>query len=131
VLLEMLISKVEKMYVFVVSSSSCSCCLVVVVVVPLSGEPSALPFIGSSGGRGVPKTLRRCLRGEGTVGAMEVAVATCICECQPSLGCRSDIGDETVKDPGSCGQRTGVVPLLTDSARGRVRTQLRGSTWNG
>jgi hypothetical protein len=97
---------------------------------PLSGEPSALSFIESSGGRGVPKTLRQCLRGEGAVGVVEVAVATCICECQPSVGCR---GDGTVKDPGSCdervipcGQRTGVVPLLTDGARGLVRTWLRG-----
>jgi hypothetical protein len=72
------------------------------------------------------------------VGAVEVAVATCICECQPSLGCRGDVGDGTVKDPGSCderaipcGRRTGVVPLLIDGARGRVGTQLRGLTRNG
>jgi hypothetical protein len=108
VLLEMLISEVEKTSVF--------------LVVLLSGEPSALSFIGSSGGRGVPKTLRRCLKGEGTVCAVEVALATCICECRPSLGCRGDVGDGTVKDPGSCderaipcGRRTDVSPLLTDA----------------
>jgi hypothetical protein len=63
------------------------------------------------------------------VGAVEVAVATCICECRPSLGCRGDIGDGTVKDPGSCGERAiscdrraGVVPLLTGDARGLVGT---------
>jgi hypothetical protein len=38
------------------------------------GESSAFPFIGSSGGRGI---LRRCLGGEGAMGAIEVAVATC------------------------------------------------------
>jgi hypothetical protein len=61
------------------------------------------------------------------VGAVEVAVATCIYECRPSLGCRSDVGDGTVKDPGSYDERaipygrcTGIVPLLTDGARGRV-----------
>jgi hypothetical protein len=60
VLLEMLISKVEEISVFVVP-------------LPL-GESSVFPFIGSSGGRGV---LRRCLRGESAVGAVEVAMATC------------------------------------------------------
>jgi hypothetical protein len=72
------------------------------------------------------------------VGAVGVAVATCICECQPSLGCRGDVGDGTVKDPGSCGERAipcgrraGVVPLLTGGARGPVGTWLRGSTRNG
>jgi hypothetical protein len=77
VLLEMLISGVEKTSLFVLLSSR---------------EPIALSFIGSSGGRGVPKTLRQCLRGEDAVGAVEVAIATCICECQPSLGCRGDVG---------------------------------------
>jgi hypothetical protein len=47
-LLEMLISEVEKMSIFVV----------------LFGEPSALSFIESSEGREIPKTLRRCLRGK-------------------------------------------------------------------
>jgi hypothetical protein len=63
------------------------------------------------------------------VGAIEVAVATCICECQPSLGCRGDVGDGMVKDPRSCGERVipygrraGVVPLLTDGAQGLVGT---------
>jgi hypothetical protein len=112
VLLEMLISEVEK------TSVSLS----------LFGEPSAFSFIESSGGRGVLKTLRRCLGGEGAVGAVEVAVATCICECQPSLGCRGDVGDRTVKDPTSCGRaipcgrHTGVVPLLTGGARGLIGT---------
>jgi hypothetical protein len=68
---------------------------------------------------------------------MEVAVATCICECRPSLGCRGDVGDVIVKDPRSgderaipCGRHTGAAPLLTDDTRGRVGTQLRGSTRN-
>jgi hypothetical protein len=63
------------------------------------------------------------------VGAVEVAVATCICECRLSLGCRGDVGDRTVKDPRSCGERaipcgrrTGVVPLLTGGARGLIGT---------
>jgi hypothetical protein len=63
VLLEMLISEVEKMSIFVVPFFSSF------------GESSAFPFIGSSGGRGV---LRRCLGGEGTGSAIEVAVATCL-----------------------------------------------------
>jgi hypothetical protein len=95
----------------------------------LPGEPSAFSFIESSGGRGILKTLRRCLRGEGAVGAVEVVVATCIYECQPSLGCHGDVGDGTVKDPRSCGERaipcgrrTSVVPLLISGARGLVRT---------
>jgi hypothetical protein len=82
----------------------------------------------------VLKTLRRCLGGEGAVSAVEVAIATCICECRPSLGCR---GDGTVKDPVSCGgraipccHRAGVVPLLTGGARGPVGTWLRGSMRN-
>jgi hypothetical protein len=61
--------------------------------------------------------------------AVEVAVATCICECRPSLECRGDVGDGMVKDPRSydervipCGRRTGVVPPLTNSARGLVGT---------
>jgi hypothetical protein len=64
------------------------------------------------------------------MGAVEVAVATCICECRPSLGCRSDVGDGMVKDPGSCDERaipygrcTGAVPLLTDGARGWVTAE--------
>jgi hypothetical protein len=86
----------------------------------------------------VLKTLRRCLGGEGAVVSVEVAVATCICECRPSLGCRGDVGDGTAKDPVSysgraipCCRRAGVVPLLTDGARGPVGTWLRGSTRNG
>jgi hypothetical protein len=117
---EMLISEVEKIFV------------------PLPGEPSAFSFIESSGGRGVLKTLRRCLGGEGAVGAVEVVVATCICECRPTLGCRGDVGDRTVKDPGSCGERAipcgrraDVDPLLSGGARGLVGTWLRGSTRNG
>jgi hypothetical protein len=69
---------------------------------------------------------------------VEVVVATCICECQSSMGCRGDVGDGTVKDSGSyderaipCGRCTSAAPSLTDGARGRVGTQLRGSTWNG
>jgi hypothetical protein len=49
----------------------------------------------------------------------------------PGVSC--DVGDGTVKDPGSCGECaipcgrcTCVVPLLTDDARGLVGTRLRG-----
>jgi hypothetical protein len=109
----MLISKVEE----------------VSVLVPFSREPSALSFIESSGGRGIPKTLRRCLRGEGSAAAVEVVVATCPGNGRPSPGYRGDIDDRTVKGPGSCGEHTipcsrhvSVVPLLTSSGRGWVRT---------
>jgi hypothetical protein len=44
---------------------------------PLGG-PSTSSFIESSGGRGILETLRWCLRGEGVVGDVEVAVATCL-----------------------------------------------------
>jgi hypothetical protein len=44
------------------------------------------------------------------VGPVEVAVATCIYECRPSLGCRGDVGDGTVKDPRSCGDR--AIPVV-------------------
>jgi hypothetical protein len=92
-------------------------------------KPTLGPRCFQSGGRGVLKTLRRYLGGEGTVGAVEVAVATCICEYWPSLGCHGDVDDGTVKDSGSCGERAipcgrraGVIPLLTGGARGLVRT---------
>jgi hypothetical protein len=92
-------------------------------------NPLPFLFIGSSGGRGVLKTLRQCLGGEGAVDAIDVAVVTCICECRSFLGCRGDVGDGTMKDPGSCGERaipydrrTGVVPLLTGGARGLAGT---------
>jgi hypothetical protein len=59
------------------------------------------------------------------VGAVKGVVAT----CRPSSECHDDVGDGTVKDPGSCGgraipycRRAGVVPLLTGGARGPVRT---------
>jgi hypothetical protein len=65
------------------------------------------------------KTLGRFLRGEGTVGAVKGAIAT----CWPSLECHGDVGDGTVKDPRSCGGHVipycchaGVVPLLTSGA---------------
>jgi hypothetical protein len=60
------------------------------------------------------------------VGAVEVAVATCVCECWSSLGCRDDVGDGTMKGPRSCehaipcSRRADVVPLLTGGSRGRV-----------
>jgi hypothetical protein len=92
-------------------------------------EPSALSFIESSEGRGVSKTLRRCLRGEGSLGAVEVAVATCPGNGRPSPGRRVGVHDGTVKGSGSCGERAipygrraGVIPLLTDDGRGRVGT---------
>jgi hypothetical protein len=66
---------VEKMSIFVV----------------LFGEPSALSFIESSEGRGIPKTLRRCLRGEGSAGTAEVSVTTCPGNDRPSPGCRGDL----------------------------------------
>jgi hypothetical protein len=115
VLLEMLISEVEKS-VYLFSS-----------VRP--GEPSALPFIWSSEGSRAPKTLRRCLRGEGSMGAVEVVVAACSGNGRPSPGCRGDVDDGTMNDPGSCVERVipcsrhaGVIPLLTGGGRGRVRT---------
>jgi hypothetical protein len=110
----MLISEVEKMSI---------------LLSPSSGEPSALSFIESSEGRGVPKTLRRCLRGEGSAGAVEFAIATCPGNGRPSPGYCGDVDDGTVKDHGSCGgraipyaRRTSVIPLLTDGARGLVGT---------
>jgi hypothetical protein len=113
VLLEMLISEVEKISIFVV----------------LFAEPSALSFIESSEGQGISKTLRRCLRGEGSAGTAEVVVATCPSNGWPSPGCHGDVDDGTVKGPGSygeraipCGRRTGVIPLLTGGARGLVGT---------
>jgi hypothetical protein len=105
----MLISKVEEVF----------------VLVPLSGEPSALSFIESSEGRGIPKTLRWCLRGEGSMVAVEVVVATCPGNGRPSPGYHGDVDDGTVKGPRSCGERVvpysrraSVVPLLTGSGRG-------------
>jgi hypothetical protein len=89
VLLEMLISEVEKISIFVV----------------LFAEPSALSFIESSEGQGISKTLRRCLRGEGSAGTAEVVVATCPSNGWPSPGCHGDVDDGTVKGPGSCGER--------------------------
>jgi hypothetical protein len=93
------------------------------------GEPSALPFIGSSEGSGAPKTLRRCLRGEGPMGVVEVAVAVCSGDGQPSPVCRGDVDDGTVNDPGPCveraipcSRRAGAIPLLTGGGRGRVGT---------
>jgi hypothetical protein len=95
----------------------------------LLGDSSASPFIDSSGGRGVQKTLEWCLGGEGMMGAIEVAVATCPGEGRPSLGCHDDVEDGMVKSPGSCGgraifysRRVSVVPLLIGGARGLVGT---------
>jgi hypothetical protein len=73
---------------------------------PSLGESPAFPFIGSSEGRGDDKTLGRCLKGEGSTGAMGVAVATCSRNGWPSPGYHGDIRDGTVKDPGSCGEWT-------------------------
>jgi hypothetical protein len=63
------------------------------------------------------------------MGAVEVAVATCPGKGRPSLGCRGDVDDGTVKNSGSCGgratpcsRRAGVVPLLTGGAPGLVET---------
>jgi hypothetical protein len=103
-----------------------------------SCEPSASSFIEPGEGSAVPKTLGRCLGGEGPGGTVEVAVTTCPGNGRPSPGYGDDIDDGTVKGPGSCdkraipcGRRTGVGPLLTGGGRGRVGTQLRGSTRNG
>jgi hypothetical protein len=51
-------------------------CLVVFVLRPPLGESLAFPFIGSSEGREVDKTLGRCLKGEGSTGIVGVVVAT-------------------------------------------------------
>jgi hypothetical protein len=52
-----------------------------------------------------------------------------IATCRPSSECHGDVGDGTVKDPGSyggraipCRRHAGVVPLLTGGARGPVGT---------
>jgi hypothetical protein len=83
-------------------------CLVVssFVVPSFPRRVPAFPFIGSSEGRGVDKTLGRCLKGEGSTGAVGVAVATCSRNGQPSSGYHGDIRDGTVKDPGSYGEWT-------------------------
>jgi hypothetical protein len=61
------------------------------------------------------------------MGAIEVAVAACPGNGQPSPVCRGDVDDGTVKGLGSCveraipgSQRAGVIPLLTGDGRGRV-----------
>jgi hypothetical protein len=61
-----------------------------IVVVPFSWRVPCLPFYRVSEGRGVPKTLRRCLRGEESVGAVDVALATCSGDGRPSPGRRGD-----------------------------------------
>jgi hypothetical protein len=68
----------------------------------LEGSP-AFPFIGSGGGRGVDETLGRCLKGEGSTGAVEDVVATCSRNCRPSPEYRGGVRDGTVKYPRSCG----------------------------
>jgi hypothetical protein len=93
ILLEMLILEAEE-------------CLVVFVPRPPLGESPAFPFIGSSKGRGVDETLGRCLKGEGSPDTVEVAVAMCSRNGRPSPGYHGDVRDGTVKDPGSCGERT-------------------------
>jgi hypothetical protein len=87
----MLISEVEEVPVFVVLYLE---------------NPLPSLFIESSEGPEVPKTLRRCLRGEGSVGAVEVAVETCPGNGWPSLGYRGDANDGTVKGPRSYGECT-------------------------
>jgi hypothetical protein len=73
---------------------------------PSQGGSPAFPFVGSSEGRGVDKTLGRCLKGEGLTGAVEVAIATCSRNGWPSLKYHGDVRDGTLKDLGSCGERT-------------------------
>jgi hypothetical protein len=70
---------------------------------------SPLPFIGSSEDSGAPKTLRQCLRGEGSMGAVEVAVAACSGNGRPSPGCRGGVVNGTVNDPGPCVER--AIPV--------------------
>jgi hypothetical protein len=89
-MLEMLISEVEEVPVFVIL------CL---------ENPLPSLFIESSEGPEVPKTLRRCLRGEGSAGAVEVVVATCPDNGWPSPGYRGDADDGIVKGPRSYGKR--------------------------
>jgi hypothetical protein len=45
---------------------------------------------------------RRCLEGEGGVGTVGVAVATCPGKCRPSLGRHGDVDDGTAVHPGCC-----------------------------
>jgi hypothetical protein len=63
------------------------------------------------------------------MGAIEVAVAACSGDGRPSPGCRGDVDDGTVNDPGPCveraipcSRRAGAIPLLTGGDRGRVGT---------
>jgi hypothetical protein len=63
------------------------------------------------------------------MGAVEVVVAACPGNGRPSLECRGDVDDWTVKGPRSCVERAipgsrhaGVIPLLTGSGRGQVET---------
>jgi hypothetical protein len=76
------------------------------VLRPPLGESTAFPYIGSSEGRGVDKTLWRCLKGGGSTGFVGVVVATCSRNGRPSPGYHGDVRDGTVKDPRSCGERT-------------------------
>jgi hypothetical protein len=62
------------------------------------------------------------------MGVVEVAVAACPGNGQPSPGCRDDVDDGTVNDPGSCvervipcSRRAGAIHLLTGGGRGQVR----------
>jgi hypothetical protein len=107
----MLISEVEKTSILL---SFCS------------REPSAISIIESSEGRGVTKTLRRCLRGECSADAIEVVVATCPGNGRPSPRCCGDVDDGTVKGPRacveraiSCSRRAGVIPVAVEAGSGR------------
>jgi hypothetical protein len=110
-------------------------CLVVFVLhfPPSLGESPTFPFIGSSEGRGVDETLGRCLKGEGSTGAVEVAVATCSMNGRPSLGYHGDVRDGTAKDPGSCGERTCRHCSFVDRrlVKAGSRRSCGGSTGNG
>jgi hypothetical protein len=116
VLLEMLIAEVER------TSVSCFFCL-------FWRAPCPPLLWTQEKGLGLQQNPRGCLGEEGGTSTVGAAVVTCLGACRPSLGHHGDVDDGTVGHPGccrgraiSCGRRAGVIPLLTNGGRGRVRT---------